>query len=207
MLSNWRREENYEEYLRLLQNEDYLDVTFDEQSGGVSAVHKLHKFGKQPGVRGLHRGDYERLAMTILRKEGYRIVLEEETNLPGIKSFDGYLDDIPMEIKAIEGCGNWSISSKLRYAEKQHAQCVVLFFPEKSLYSRDRVIDGIEKYLAYPDFDKKLEIDNIIVISENELVAVWNKKATPIKGWSIQEGFRRKNGANSYTFSPSDAKV
>ena len=46
-------EENYDEYLRLLQNDDYLDVTRDEESGGVSAVHKLHKFDKQIGAFGI----------------------------------------------------------------------------------------------------------------------------------------------------------
>lgn len=60
----------------------------------------------------------------------------KETNTPGVKSFDGYLDDTPMEIKAIEGCGNWSVSTKLRYAEKQHAQCVVQFWTKKPPRSR-----------------------------------------------------------------------
>ena len=90
-----------------------------------------------------------------------------------------------MEIKAIEGCGNWSVSTKLRYAEKQHAQCVVLFFPDKSLYSSERVIDGIEKYIASPDLDKELAISDILVVSGDELVAVLDKKATPIEGWSV----------------------
>lgn len=183
--SDIRREENYSEYLRLLQDDDYVDVTYDEESGGMSAVHKLHKFGKQRGYGGMCRGDYERNVVSVLKKKGHRIVLGEETNTPGVKSFDGYLDDTPMEIKAIEGCGNWSVSTKLRYAEKQHAQCVVLFFPDKSLYSSERVIDGIEKYIASPDLDKELAISDILVVSGDELVAVLDKKATPIEGWSV----------------------
>ena len=45
--SELQREENYLEYLRLLENDDYLEVTFDEESGGVSAV---HKFAKRQGI-------------------------------------------------------------------------------------------------------------------------------------------------------------
>ncbi|MBO4557560.1 MAG: hypothetical protein J5693_03010 [Bacteroidales bacterium] len=189
--SDLRREENYNEYLRLLQDDDYYDVTFDEESGGMSAVHLQHKFAKQQGVAGMRRSDYERAVLIVLRKKGHRIVLAQETNEPGVKSCDGYLDDIPMEIKAIEGHGTWAISSKLRYAEKQHAQCVVLYFPSLDLYSKERLADGIGKYLADPITDKGRCITQLLAISGNELLSVWNKKATPIEGWSILEGFRR----------------
>ena len=48
--SDLRREENYNEFLRLRRNNDYIDVTIDEESGGVSAVHRFHKFDKQKGI-------------------------------------------------------------------------------------------------------------------------------------------------------------
>ena len=59
IVSDQQREENFQEYLRLLNNPDYVDVTFDEQSGGVSAIHLDHKFDKQMGPFGRRRGDYE----------------------------------------------------------------------------------------------------------------------------------------------------
>ena len=185
MLSAWRREDNYEEYLRLLQNEDYLDVTYDEKSGGVSAVHRLHKFGKQPGVCGMRRGDYERAVLAILRKNGHRIVLSEETNIPGIKSFDGYLDDVPVEIKTIEGTGTWSVCSKIRFAVKQRAECVVLFFPKEELYSPFRISEGLRLFqtAAENEIPKRLKI---LIVVKDRLVVVWDdKKAAPIKGRSI----------------------
>ena len=64
--SDLRREENYNEYLRLLQNDDYIDVTFDKESSGVSAVHKLHKFAKKQGACGMRHGDYELAALDVL---------------------------------------------------------------------------------------------------------------------------------------------
>lgn len=149
--SDFKREDNYNEYLRLLQNDDYIEVTFDQESGGVSAVHKLHKFDKQKGVYGIRRGDYERKVINVLRDNGFRVVLESELSSQNTKVCDGYLDDVPMEIKSIEGRGIWTISTKLLSAEKQHARCVILFFPDTTLYSNDRVIDGIGKYTANPD--------------------------------------------------------
>ena len=189
--SDLKREENYEEYLRLLQNDDYVDVTYDETSGGMSAVHKLHKFDKKQGTCGMRRGDYERTVLEVMRKNGHRIVLEAETNTPGVKSCDGYFDDVPMEIKSIEGYGTWTISSKLRHAAKQHAQCCILYFPNENNYSGNRVSEGIRLSQSNPGNDEKLLLTKILVVVCNRLVAVWDKKATPIEGWSVWEGLRR----------------
>ncbi len=188
MLHNWRSElqfeENYNEFLRLLQDEDYLEVTFDKESGGVSAVHVLHKFDKQIGPYGVRRGDYELAVVKVLRRLGHRIVLEAEPS-SGEKKCDGLLDDIPTEIKAIEGTGEWAISTKLLKAERQHAQCVVLYFPEEVLYSFFRVSEGIRLFGTSPEVNPESELTRILVIVGDELVACWNKKATPIEGWSI----------------------
>ncbi|MBQ6081533.1 MAG: hypothetical protein IJS70_09480 [Bacteroidales bacterium] len=168
--SDLQREENYNEYLRLLQNDDYLGVTYDEVSGGVSAVHKYHQFDKQKGAFGIRRGDYERIVVNVLRNEGHRIVLESEMSVQGIKKCDGLLDDIPMEIKSIEGRGTWTISTKLLEAEKQHAKCVVLFFPKADLYSDFRVIEGLRLFFSCPKRENQLKLSRLLVIVENRLV-------------------------------------
>lgn len=183
--SELQLEENYNEYLRLLQDDDYLEVTRDEESGGVSAVHKLHKFAKKKGPSGMRQGDYERTVLDVLRKRGHRVILGAETNHPGVKSFDGFLDDDPMEIKAIEGLGIWAISTKLRYANKQRARRVVLYFPCRELFTEERILDGIGKYLADPSVGNKQNIKQLLAISGNEFLGAWDKKATPIEGWSI----------------------
>ena len=183
--SDLQLEENYNEYLRLLQNDDYIEVKLDEESGGISAVHMLHKFAKTKGPSGERQGDYERTVLDVLRKRGHRVILGPETNTPGIKSFDGFLDDVPMEIKTIEGIGTWAISTKLRYANKQRAKCVVLYFPNKELYTEERIIDGIGKYKADPSNNNEQIISRLLTISGNELLGTWDKKATPIEGWSI----------------------
>ena len=164
-----KSEDNYNEYLRLLQNSDYIDVTYDDKSGGVSAVHKRHKFDKQIGAYGVLRGDYEREALKVLRESGFRVVLESELSSPGKKICDGYLDDIPMEIKAIEGNGTWTISTKLRNAVKQHARCVVLYFPEKERYSSFRVNEGIRLFQSSSDYTHTLRPERIMVIVRDKL--------------------------------------
>ncbi|MBQ9597132.1 MAG: hypothetical protein IJR34_02635, partial [Bacteroidales bacterium] len=70
-----------------------------------------------------------------------------------------------------------------------------------------RVLDGLEKYLASPSPHKSLNIKKILAVSEDWLLAIWDKKATPIEGWSVSEDFRRENGADSYTLSPSGARI
>ena len=179
-------EENYGEFLRLLQDDDYLEVTRDEESGGVSAVHKLHKFAKKKGPNGTRQGDYERTVLDVLRKRGHRVILGAESNTPGVKSFDGFLDDIPMEIKAIEGCGTWAICTKLLQAERQRAQCLVLYFPDEELYSSFRVSEGIRLFRSNPSNEREVEVlSRILVVVQDCLVSDLDKKTTPIEGWSI----------------------
>lgn len=184
--SDLQLEENYNEFLRLLQDDNYQEVTRDEESGGVSAVHVLHKFAKKKGPGGTRQGDYERTVLDVLRKRGHRVILGAESNTPGVKSFDGFLDDIPMEIKAIEGQGTWAICTKLLQAEKQRARCVVLYFPDEDLYSSFRVSEGIRLFRSNPSINRERDVlIRLVVVVQDCLVADWDKKATPIEGWSI----------------------
>ncbi len=47
----------------------------------------------------------------------------------------------------------------------------------------------------------------LLAVSKDGVLGSWDKKATPDEGWSIWEGFRKENGADSYTLSPADAKI
>lgn len=177
------KEENYQEFLRLRQNTNYTEVTFDEESGGVSAVHREHKFDKQVGPFGCQRGDYERKVADILRKNGYRVLLESEKSRENMKSNDGLLNDTPMDIKTVEGNGNWSISSKLSEADKQGASIVVLYFPIPSLYSKRRVLDGIEKYESNPRIRVSGSITECLILVENQVLECLKRTTTPESEW------------------------
>ena len=169
-----QREENRQEFFRLLQDSDYNDVMFDEESGGVSAVHIKHKYAKQKGLNGWRQGDYELIVLNTLRKSGHRVILEAEPNHPGVKSNDGFIDDEPMEIKSVEGMGEWAISTKLHEAERQNAHCVVLFFPKEELYSLFRINEGIRLYHSSPN--NKMTVVKIIVLVVDRIVSVWNRQ-------------------------------
>lgn len=105
-------EEIFEEYLLLLQDGQYHEVIYDEESGGVSAIHQEHRFDKQPGPFGVRRGVYELMAIDSLRKKGHVVILESERAPDGVKTPDGKLDGKAMDIKAIENTGQWTIKNK-----------------------------------------------------------------------------------------------
>lgn len=148
-ISDLQREENYNEYLRLLQDDDYLDVTYDNESGGVSAVHKGHRLDKSQGPGGEKRGNYELKTMEAIRRDGHSLILLNESGDVGVKLYDGLLNGTPCEIKAVENMGRWAIRTKIANAIRQGARCVALYFPDASLFSEQRVIDGWKDCLSY----------------------------------------------------------
>ena len=167
--SDLQREENYNEYLRLLQDEDYLDVTYDNESGSVSAVHKGHRLDKSQGPGGEKRGDYELKTVAAIRRGGHSIVLLKESGEVGVKQYDGLLDGVPCEIKAVEMLGRWTIRTKIANAIRQGAQCVALFFPDASLFSEQRVKDGWKDCLSYSKPNEPVPDINLFCIVDGTI--------------------------------------
>ena len=175
IVSDEQREENFQEYLRLLHDPNYVDVTFDQESGGVSAVHREHKFDALMGSFGIKKGDYERIVVGVLRKRGHAIILESELAPNGVKTPDGQMDGMIMDIKATEKSGKWSIKKKIHNAAKQGSECVILFFPKKELYSPERINDGWNKFLADKDSQPYIEIVKQIVCIAEDNVIEWQR--------------------------------
>ena len=155
IISDQQREENFQEYLRLSKDPNYYDVTFDEQSGGISAIHKEHRFDKQLGPFGYKRGQYEMNALMVLRRSGHQIVLLSERTDVGTKQFDALLDGFPCEIKTVEGSGRWAIRTKIYDAARQGAYYVVLLFPFSGLYDTDRIKEGWIMYEEAREINNK----------------------------------------------------
>lgn len=171
IISDQQREENYQEYLRLSNDPNYYDVSFDEKSGGVSAVHCGHKFDSEVGEFGIKMGDYEKLVVEALRKRGHFITLESELAPNGIKTPDGQIDGLIMEIKATEKKGKWAIKDKLHRAAKQGAECVILYFHKEELYSSERVDDGWNKFLSDKDSLQYVNtIKHIVCVVEETVI-------------------------------------
>lgn len=173
-------ERNRALYRKLLFDADYLDVHIDIWSGGVSAVHKLHRFDQQKGPYGIKRGDYERVVVDILRRKGYTIILESERAAPGVKTPDGTLNGFVMDIKAVESAGRWAIKDKLHKATKQDVEVLILYFPKKELFVWSRIATGWSRYVE--DLDSKRypkTIQQVVCVIEED-VLVWDiKKELP----------------------------
>lgn len=153
-----QRSENFQEYLHLLKNPDYMDVTFDDKSGGVSAIHRNHRLDKQQSPSGEKRGNYEIKTIDLFRKIGHSMILLGESTEFGLKQHDGLLDGIPCEIKAVEQMGRWTIRTKIGNAVKQGAAIIVLYFSRAVLFSEERVNDGWKDYLCMPTRRKTFRI-------------------------------------------------
>ena len=174
IVSDQQREENYQEYLQLLDNPDYYDVTFDEKSGGVSAVHVNHIFDKQIGPWGYSRGQYEKHVASVLKEDGRVIILQSERNeIPNQKAFDAIVDTFNAEIKTIEGDGSWAVATKIYLAAKQNADMAILYFPDASLFSHERVEEGWSRFLAgKQNAHLQSIIRKVLCVVENRVVEI-----------------------------------
>ena len=171
IISDQQREENFQEYQRLLHNPEYKDVTFDELSGGVSAVHIKHKFDHEFGAFGIRIGDYEKNVINALRKRGHNITLESEIAPNGIKTPDGCIDGLVMDIKSTDGNGKWAIKDKIHSAVKQGVECVILYFHRRHLFSWERINDGWDKFLNDHASEKyPTKIKRVICVVESDVM-------------------------------------
>lgn len=132
------------EFEKLLANKDYLDVAFDEKTGGLKATHRLHNFDKVTGK-------YEKEAQNILFGQGHSIILEKELAdkgeriIDGVKHIDGTLDSIPMDISTIKGTGNDTIKRALKHSIEKKAKIAILYYTENT-FNLERLHVGIRKF-------------------------------------------------------------
>ncbi len=136
-----------EEYERLKKDSEYKDVRIDKKSGGLSAVHVEHNFDPTIGKFGIPRGDYETLATDALRKAGHKVMLASEHAANGVKTPDGFIDGILMDIKAVESVGKYTLKNKFASAGSQKVDTIVLYFHDKEMHSVEAVNSGWQQYL------------------------------------------------------------
>ncbi len=143
-----RIEKRRAEFEKLLANKDYLDVAFDEKTGGLKATHRLHSFDP-------NKGHYEKEARDLLFENGYKIVLEKELAeenekvIDGIKRIDGFLNDLSCDISSILGSGKHTIKRAFQHSEGKNVKVAILYFPNKELFSVERVSSGLSDFNKY----------------------------------------------------------
>ncbi|PXV61177.1 hypothetical protein CLV62_12510 [Dysgonomonas alginatilytica] len=138
---------NKNEFDRLKKNPDYTNVEHND-NGGVKATHKDHSFHPT-------KGHYEKEVQDILYKNGDVIILENEKGEPGKKFSDGYLNGVKTDIKAVEGSGKNTIKRKFQEAQSQEAESVILYFPDKELFSMERISKGLAMFKGQSDYQFK----------------------------------------------------
>ncbi|MFV0366229.1 MAG: hypothetical protein ACK5JS_06975 [Mangrovibacterium sp.] len=156
-----RLEKRRQKYQKLLKDADYEDVQLNAD-GGLKATHEHHNFNKQTGK-------YEKEARDILFGDGYKVILgDERSTLEGVKIPDGTLDDNLFDIGSILGEGKNAIKRNLAHAASKDAKDVVIYFPKKELYSKERVLDGIRAFVGVSDYKFK----KIISIVDGEVIVL-----------------------------------
>jgi hypothetical protein len=161
-----RIEANRKEYYRLLNDCNYTNVRFNEKTGGLAAIHREHNFDPTVGIFGIPRGDYERISLDVLYEYGNSVILGSEKLGRKTKIAEGYLNEKLFEIKAIEGNSENNIIKDIKDASKKHAEIIVLYYHDKSLFSEKQIRKSYQSYLrnstskriqhVYYIIDKKL---------------------------------------------------
>jgi SPP1 gp7 family putative phage head morphogenesis protein len=115
-------EERRKDYLKLKKDENYKDVAFKEDNGGLKGTHINHQFDKKKGY-------YEKEVQNILFESGDKVILGDEKTGNG-KHPEGYLNDKIFEIKTIESLTSGSIKRNLELSARKNIDTVVLYFPQ-----------------------------------------------------------------------------
>jgi hypothetical protein len=150
-------------------SEEWIRAGFDEHTGGYFVYHRNHQFDPTIGKYGIPRGDYEKNASEVLAVYGMSVVLTSEIAEEGHTVNDGWLNDIPFEIKGVEGKSNRIIRDKIFDASKQNAEIVALYFHDKDSFNRDFVLDGYKKYLTV---SKIKRVKSVYCIVETHLYKI-----------------------------------
>lgn len=161
-------------YMGLIKSTGYHEIIYDSRSGGLSAIHNEHSFDKSISPFGYPRGNYERVVLEILRKRGECIILVSETPRgKSIKINDAEINGNAAEIKTVESSGRWAIRTKLYHAARQNADIVILYFPSSSLYSKQRIIWGWERFLSDKQcIDLHSIISQVVSIVEGKVMEI-----------------------------------
>ena len=98
------------------------------------------------------------------------ILFESESAPEGVKTPDGTIDGIRMDVKAVEGYGKWSIKDKFYDSIKKNVECVILYFHRKELYSVERLDDGWVKFINDKDSQRyRMTIKRVLCVVEQQV--------------------------------------
>ena len=166
-----RRETNKKLYESLANNPDYRDVKYDEQSGGLKAIHIRHNTQSE-GYK------YELEVMDVGCKNGHSVILGEERNdIYKKRSTEGLWDGFKFEVASKETFSSNSIKNGLKHcASKGATEYAVLFF-RSGEFNQEIFEEGLRRYNGlskledgqWMQFKKILCVQNGTIVHEEKL--------------------------------------
>ncbi len=158
----WNRRK---EYLSYQQNQNYSEVSFNYDNGGLKALHRQHNIDSD-------KGWYETFVQDIGYRNGHKVILESETGKGIGKSYtEGTWDNLQFELSTKEtGTPNNILRGLKHCSSKEDAQMAVVFLPNTKYNENDfnralsRYFGLIKKGMPFKSFKR------IICISEDKIV-------------------------------------
>jgi hypothetical protein len=156
--------DNFSEYIKLKTNNNYIDVVYNNENGGLMATHKEHCFDKDKGY-------YEKNVQEIGYKYGHIVILEKEDHsLYKVKHTDGTWDGKIFEIVGVETGLENNIRNGLKHcAKKPNTEIAVLYFPSTN-FNVKNFEKGLSKYNGLINTNQYVKFLEIICISDGKIV-------------------------------------
>ncbi len=153
-------------YNKLIKDEKYKDVYFDDKNGGLKATHVNHCLDK-------NKGWYETSIQEVGYKHGYSVILEEEPqNVFMKKSCEGLWDNLKFEVAGAESGTPNNIKNALKHcALKPKSRIAVLFFPNGN-FSTEKFLTGLAKFNGLKGTSQYKKFDLIYCIQGEEIVQI-----------------------------------
>ena len=165
-VQNAHIEKNRSLYGKLIKDDKYKDVAFDEKNGGLKATHIGHNLDKD-------KGWYETTIQDVGYKHGHSVILEDEPqNVYKGKSCEGLWDDLKFEVAGAESGTSNNIRNALKHcASKPESKIAVLFFPNGN-FSAENFQAGLAKFNGLKGTSQYKKFDLIYCIQGEDIVQI-----------------------------------
>lgn len=158
--------ERWDEYQRLNNDEDYYDVEYNSENGGVKATHVDHNFDE-------NKGWYEEKVQTAGFLNGHSVILGAEYhNIYQHRNYEGLWDGMPFEIAGAESATSNNIRNALKHcAAKPDTRIAVLFFPNDN-FTTQAFNDGFAKFFGLKGTSQYKQFDLIYCIHDEQIIHI-----------------------------------
>lgn len=165
-VQNEHIEKNRSLFGKLIKDDKYKDVAFDEKNGGLKATHIGHNLDK-------YKGWYETTIQEVGYKHGHSVVLEKEPqNVYKGKNCEGLWDDLKFEVAGAESGTSNNIRNALKHcASKPESKIAVLFFPNGN-FSAANFQAGLAKFNGLKGTSQYKKFHLIYCIQGEEIVQI-----------------------------------